>query len=78
MSRLGFFFKRLVRLDWKRMWATTKMIRERSGKGRVPLLIDMLKCAVKYNAGYMDYKIAEMWNLNDAQRAALEAFIAAS
>ena len=68
MSRLGFFFKRLVRLDWKRMWATTKVIRERSGKGRIPLLIDMLKCAVKYNAGYMDYKIAEMWNLDDAQR----------
>ncbi len=68
MSRLGFFFKRLVRLDWKRMWATTKVIKERSGKGRVSLLCDMLRCAVKYNAGYMDYKIAEMWNLNDAQR----------
>ncbi len=68
MSRLGFFFKRLVRLDWKRMWATTAVIRERSGKARIPLLFDMLKCAVKYNAGYMDYKIAEMWDLNDAQR----------
>ena len=68
MSRLGFFFRRLVRLDWKRMWATTKVIRERSGKGRISLLFDMLKCAVKYNAGYMDYKIAEMWNLDDAQR----------
>jgi hypothetical protein len=47
---------------------TTKVIKERSGKGRVSLLCDMLRCAVKYNAGYMDYKIAEMWNLNDAQR----------
>ncbi|MBR4458578.1 MAG: hypothetical protein IKS31_06455 [Clostridia bacterium] len=68
MSRLGFFFKRLVRLDWKRMWSTTAVIRERSGKSRLPLFADMLRCAVKYNAGYMDYKIAEMWNLNDAQR----------
>lgn len=29
---------------------------------------DMLQCAVKYNAGYIDYKIAEMYRLNDEQR----------
>ncbi len=28
----------------------------------------MLKCATKYNAGYIDYKIAQMYRLNDAQR----------
>ena len=28
----------------------------------------MLRCALKYNAGYMDYKIAEMWRLTDAQK----------
>ena len=68
MSRLSFFFKRLVRMDWKRMWATTKILRERSGRSRLWLLCDMLRCAVKYNAGYMDYKIAEMYRLNDAQK----------
>lgn len=28
----------------------------------------MLRCALKYNAGYVDYKIAQMYRLNDAQR----------
>ena len=32
-------------------------------------MADMAKCAAKYNAGYVDYKIAEMYRLNDAQRA---------
>ena len=68
MSRIAFFFKRLVKMDWKRMWDTTKTLKERSGKSRVWLLFDMLKCAIKYNAGYMDYKIAQMYKLNDAQR----------
>ncbi len=68
MSRLTFFFKRLIRMDWRRMWETTALLRERSGKSRLWLLSDMLFCALKYNAGYMDYKIAEMYNLNDAQR----------
>lgn len=68
MSKLSFFFKRLVRMDWKAMWKTTKILKERSGKSRVWLLFDMLRCAIKYNAGYVDYKIAQMYRLNDEQR----------
>ncbi len=68
MGRLGFFFKRLVRMDWKKMWETTGLLKERSGKSRLWLLMDMLRCGVKYNAGYMDYKIAAMYKLNDEQK----------
>lgn len=68
MSRLQFFWHRLVRMDWKAMWKTTGLLKKRSGKSRLWLLADMLKCAVKYNAGYMDYKIAQMYKLNDKQR----------
>ena len=68
MSRLSYFFKRLVKMDWKAMWKTTALLKERSGKPRIWLLCDMLHCAVKYNAGYIDYKIAQMYKLNDAQR----------
>lgn len=68
MSRLSYFCKRLVKMDWKAMWKTSALLHERSGKSRVWLLCDMLRCAVKYNAGYVDYKIAQMYRLNDAQR----------
>ena len=68
MGLLSYFFKRLVKMDWKAMWATTGLLKKRSGKSRIWLLMDMLHCAVKYNAGYVDYKIAQMYNLNDAQR----------
>ena len=44
------------------------MLRKPSGKSRLWLLADMLRCALKYNAGYVDYKIAQMYRLNDAQR----------
>jgi hypothetical protein len=59
---------RVGKMDKKAMWKTTGILKKRSGKSRAWLMKDMLSCAVKYNAGYMDYKIAEMWNLNDAQR----------
>lgn len=68
MNRIQYFFKRLVKMDYKAMWKTTALLQKRSGKSRIWLLIDMLRCAVKYNAGYVDYKIAKMYKLNDKQR----------
>ena len=68
MSRMQYFWHRLVRMDWKAMWKTTGILKKRSGKGRLWLMIDMLRCATKYNAGYIDYKIAQMYKLNDEQR----------
>ena len=68
MNRLKFLFERIVRMDYKAMWKTTRLLKERSGMSRLWLLLDMLKCAIRYNAGYVDYKIAEFYRLNDAQR----------
>lgn len=68
MQRISYFFNRLFKMDWKAMWKTTKLLKERSGKSRVWLLLDMLRCALKYNAGYIDYKIAQMYRLSDEQR----------
>ena len=68
MNRIKFLIKRLVRMDFKAMWKTTRLLKERSGKSRLWLLFDMLNCAIRYNAGYVDYKIAQFYRLNDAQR----------
>lgn len=68
MNRLKYLIQRMTRMDYKAMWKTTKVLKERSGKSRLWLLLDMLNCAIKYNAGYVDYKIAQFYRLNDAQR----------
>ena len=68
MSRLRYFWNRLFKMDWKAMWKTTGILKKQSGKGRLWLMVDMLRCAVQYNAGYVDYKIAQMYKLNDEQR----------
>lgn len=57
-------------MDWRKMWGTLDIVKRRSGKNRLWLLADMLRCGIRYNAGYMDYKIAEMYRLNASQRAA--------
>ena len=68
MSRLQYFRQRLLKIDRKAMWKTTAILKKRSGKGRLWLMTDMLRCGIKYNAGYIDYKIAQMYKLNDEQR----------
>ena len=67
-DKFQYFWDRLKKMDRKAMWETTGILKKRSGKSRPWLMTDMLRCAVKYNAGYMDYKIAQMYRLNDDQR----------
>ncbi len=68
MARLQYFWDRLFKMDQKAMWETLRLLKKRSGKSRAWLMKDMLQCATKYNAGYVDYKIAQMYRLNDEQR----------
>jgi len=69
MSRLTYAVKRAMKMDWKKMRRTAKELHQKTGKSRDWLMRDMLNCALRYNAGYMDYKIAAMYKLNDAQRS---------
>lgn len=68
MSRLSYLVKRATRMDYGAMLKTADMLHKKTGKSRIWLLADMARCAVRYNAGYIDYKIAQMYRLNDAQR----------
>ena len=69
MANLSFLIRRALRMDWKAMRKTADMLHEKTGKSRLWLMADMARCARKYGAGYVDYKIAEMYRLTDAQRA---------
>ena len=69
MGKLSYVIKRARKMDYRAMFKTADMLHKKTGKSRVWLMADMAKCAAKYNAGYVDYKIAEMYRLNDAQRA---------
>lgn len=69
MGKLSYVLKRASKMDYRAMLKTANMLHKKTGKSRLWLMADMAKCAAKYSAGYVDYKIAEMYRLNDAQRA---------
>lgn len=56
-------------MDYKGLFKTVNSVHKKSGIGRTKLFFDVVKCGLKYGAGYRDYELCEWWNLNDSQRA---------
>ncbi len=68
MGNIKYILKRLKTMDKKAMFEKIKSIHKKTGKSRIYLFFDMIVCAKKYGAGYMDYDLFEMYNLTSAQR----------
>lgn len=69
MGRVGYYFERLVHMDHSAMFKAVKEVHRRSGKKSLFIFFDMIGCSIKYQAGYMDYKVFYFENLNKKQRA---------
>lgn len=68
MPNIKYLIKRITKMDYKNMLNKINSIHKKTGKGRIYIFNDMRKCAVKYGAGYSDYDLFEMYNLNDEER----------
>ena len=69
MKRILYLIKRILKMDYKGLFRTVKSVHKKSGKSRTGLFFDIVKCGLKYGAGYKDYELCEWWNLNAEQRA---------
>lgn len=65
----SFLLKRMVHLDYRRALQTVTAIASQSNTTAKAIAWDMLKCAVKYGAGPMDYQLFEFEHKSDAQRS---------
>lgn len=68
MSKLSFIVHRLRHMNYGQMNDTIKELSTKTGKTKLFIFCDMAVCAVRYGAGYVDYRITEMYNLSHAQR----------
>ena len=68
MGKIGYLLKRITSMDYGKMFDTVNEVHKKCKKGRINIFIDIIKCGIKYQAGYMDYKLFEMYDLNDKQR----------
>lgn len=69
MKRILYLIKRILGMDYKSLFKTVGSIHKKTKINRIKLFFDVVKCGLKYGAGYRDYELCEWWNLNDEQRA---------
>ncbi len=69
MKRILYLIKRILKMDYKGLFVTVKAVHKKTGINSLKLFVDIIKCGLKYGAGYKDYQLCEWYNLNDAQRA---------
>ncbi len=68
MVKLKYLIKRLTRLNYGQMLKTVSRLHKKTGKGRIWLFSDMVRCGTRYGAGYKDYALCEFYLLTPAQR----------
>ncbi len=68
MGKLKFLLARIAGLNWRQMFRKINEVHEKSGKSKIFIFLDMIWCGLRYQAGYMDYWLFEMYDLNGAQR----------
>lgn len=69
MKKLKFLIGRIFDMDYKQFFNTLNKVHKVSGKNRIGLFFDIIYCGFKYQAGYIDYLNAGMYDLNSEERA---------
>ena len=68
MRKIKYLLKRIIQLDYKNMFRIAKNLSKKTGKSYIGILLDMVRCGLKYQAGYYDYQEFEFYNLNKEER----------
>lgn len=71
MGKIGYLIKRISKMNYSQLFDTVNFVHEKNKKNKVGIFFDIVWCGLKYQAGYMDYKLFEMYNLNKEQRATI-------
>lgn len=68
-EKLSFLSKRIFKMDYKGFFDVIERIHKKTKTSKIILFFDIIICGIKYQAGYLDYELFEMYNLNAKQRA---------
>lgn len=68
MRKLKYLIARILKLNYKSFFHTIKDVHKKTGKNSLLIFFDIVYCGIKYEAGYIDYNLFEMYKLNNKER----------
>ncbi len=69
MSKLKYLAKRIFKMNYKGFFSTINEVHQKNNKNRIYIFFDIIYCGIKYQAGYIDYKLFEMYKMNNKERS---------
>lgn len=68
MKKFKYMIKRILSMHFGKMFKTARKIAKQNHTLTLLVLIDIIKCGLKYMAGYVDYDVFDFYHLNESQR----------
>lgn len=68
MAKLKYLVKRIFNMNFHNFFDTISNISTKTHRSKISLFLDIIHCGFKYQAGYSDYKLYEMYNMTAAER----------
>ena len=61
MGKLGYLIKRVKNMNFDKMFQTIDLVNKKTNKSKISIFFDIINCGIKYQAGYVDYNLYEMY-----------------
>ncbi len=68
MGKIKYLTKRICKMNYKQFFSTIDKVHKKTNKNKLNIFIDIINCGLKYQAGYIDYDLFEMYKLNKKER----------
>lgn len=68
MKKLKYILKRLTEMNFKAMFETARRVKNKNHASFIFVFFDIIRCGIKYMAGYVDYEVFDFYNLSSTQR----------
>ena len=68
MGKAKYLIKRILKMNYKQFFDTIDTVYAKTNKNKLAIFIDIINCGIKYQAGYIDYNLFEMYNLTKEER----------
>ena len=68
MRKIKYLFRTIRKMDFKNMFRIAKQVSKKAHKPYLYILFDIIRCGLKYQAGYYDYQEFEFYLLNKEER----------
>lgn len=68
MGKTTYLIKRIKNMNFTNMFKTVDLVHEKTKKPKIFIFFDIVNCGIKYQAGYVDYNLYEMYKMNKEER----------